>query len=68
LNIKLNTDKTAVVSPKFHWLPIDRNTPVGVQMLLIRESAGTATVGRHSHGNNFFTHFAPLPTFNRETT
>jgi len=65
MNHKLNTDKTALVSKDYYWLPIDENTPLGVKLLLINQSAGVATLGKYFKTGHF-THYAALPKFKKE--
>jgi len=62
---KLNTDKTALVSKDYYWLPIDANTPLGVKLLLINQSAGVATLGQYFKTGHF-THYAALPKFKKD--
>jgi hypothetical protein len=59
---KLNRDQSAVVTPKFKWLPIDDATPIGARMLLIERRQNICYVRTHQRGDGF-THWAPLPTF-----
>lgn len=58
-----STDRTAVVSPGFHWLPIGANTPRGCKLQLINRAAGVASYGVLGTRVEFWTHWAPLPTF-----
>ena len=58
-----DSTNSAAVDPDYFWRPIDKNTPVGVKMQLIRKSEGVATYGFHSSGNQWFTHWAPIPKF-----
>ena len=58
-----STDRAAVVSDSVSWRPIDADTPRGCKLQLINRSAGVAaysTLGTHPE---FWTHWAPLPTF-----
>lgn len=63
MNFKINTDKTAAVSTDNFWIPIDKDTPVGVKMLLSNERFGVATIGAYAGGRHDFTHWYPLPKF-----
>jgi hypothetical protein len=59
----LNTDKTAAVAQDFYWLPIDKDTPRGVKLLLLGRG-GVASLGHYHHkagDTQFWTHWAPLP-------
>lgn len=63
---KLSSDGAAVVTPQAHWLRIDANTPRGVKMMLISEAAGVAQIGLHLASGTHFTHWHPLPTFQKD--
>ena len=65
MTFKLNSDKTAVVTPDVHWLPIDDRTPISARMLLIEKSQGVAYVRAHFR-NDGFDHWFPLPTFKKD--
>ncbi len=60
---QLSTDRSAAVDRDYKWLPIDANTPRGVKLQLINKTAGVAQYGRLGTREDFFTHWAPLPTF-----
>jgi hypothetical protein len=60
---KTNSDKSAVVDPTRHYMPIDKDTPRGSKVLMINRSARVATIGSIGTHETFFTHWAPLPTF-----
>ncbi len=64
---KLNSDKTAAVSLEAEWLPIDSSTPRGVKMLLISVKYGIAQISIYAPGDKYFTHWHPLPRFQKET-
>ena len=58
-----NKDRTAVIDPSYHWQPIS-TAPLGKKIQLINEKAGVAVYGSVNPLNEqFFTHWAPLPTF-----
>ncbi len=59
---KLTANGAAVVAPAIHWLPIDKDTPIGARMLLIQKSQGVAYV-RSRQAYDGFDHWFPLPTF-----
>lgn len=63
---RLNKDKTAAIDASVHWRPIDANTPRGVKMWLINKAAGAATQGQLGTAENFFDHWHPLPTFQKD--
>lgn len=59
----LNTDKTAAVAQDYFWLPIDKDTPRGVKVLLLGRG-GVAALGHYHYkagDTQFWTHWAPLP-------
>lgn len=58
-----NRDQSVAIDREYHWQLIDNNTPRGVKLQLINESAGVAVYGRLGTVEEFFTHWAPLPTF-----
>lgn len=63
MNYKINNDKTAVVSTECFWKTIDKDTPIGVKMLLANKKFGVATIGEYVGGRHDFTHWYPLPRF-----
>lgn len=67
-NIRETTDKAAVVDMSYPWLRIDKNTPQGKKIQLIREDYGVATYGVYTAENPCgWTHWAPLPTMLKGT-
>lgn len=62
-NATLSTDRAAAVDRGYKWLPIDADTPRGVKLQLINRVAGVAQYGRLGTVETFYTHWAPLPTF-----
>ena len=64
---RISSDGAAVVDESFKWRPIDLTTPKRVKIQLINITEGVAEYGRiKSHRGNFWTHWAPLPSFNKE--
>ena len=63
---ELNSDNTAAIDRATKWIPIDQNTPRGVKLQLINKMYGVAQYGTWSPSNTFFTHYYPLPTFNKD--
>lgn len=58
-----NKDRTTVIDPSYHWQPIS-TAPLGKKVQLINKAAGVAVYGSVNPLNEqFFTHWAPLPTF-----
>ena len=64
----LDSSKTVAVDRAYHWRPIDKDTPRGVKLQLIHQAAGVATYGTVTGSRTFWTHWAPLPTFQKGTT
>ena len=63
---KISSDGAAVVSPVFHWMPINTSTPRGVSMLLINKASGVLQKGQYNPDDSFFDHWAPNPTFKKD--
>lgn len=63
---EVNSDRTAAVDRNTKWIPIDENTPRGVKLQLISKKNGVALYATYSPSNTFFTHYYPLPTFDKE--
>lgn len=59
----VDSSRAAVVDKRYHWRPITRETPRGVKLQLIRASAGVAVYGNLTERDDWYTHWAPLPTF-----
>ena len=55
----INNDNTVAVATDYYWLPVGVNTPRSVKLQLL-SAGGVATYG-HYHGEQFWTHWAPLP-------
>lgn len=62
----LTTDGAAAVDRSTKWIPIDENTPRGAKVQLISKPSGVAQYGRYTPGQTFFTHWHPLPTFDKD--
>ena len=66
MTIKATTDRAALVDTEFHWIKIEhRPPPISAKVLLINRDYGTAVIGIWDRGQ-WWTHWAPLPTFRRE--
>lgn len=63
---KLTADGAAAVDPTTRWRKIDENTPRGTKVQLISRPSGVAQYGRHTSSNTFFTHWHPLPIFDKD--
>lgn len=63
---KITADGAAAVSPGIKWIPVSQDTPRGVKLQLISKKYGVAQSGIYSPNDKFFTHWAPLPTFDKE--
>lgn len=62
----LTYDGAAAVDRTYHWLEIDEHTPRGTKLQLIHRPSGSACYGPLFGNNNFWTHWAPLPTFKKD--
>lgn len=62
---RLSTDGKAVVNLETKWMPIDEHTPRGTKLQLINRDAGVAHYGQLHSGDAFYTHWFPLPTFDK---
>ena len=60
-----NTEKTAIIDRSYHWRKIDSDTPLGIKMQLINKQYGVAMYAILGSTNKWFTHWAPLPTFEK---
>jgi hypothetical protein len=59
-----DSEGAACIDNEYHWRLIDARTPRGVKMQLINKATGVATYG-HLGSENWFTHWAALPTFKK---
>lgn len=64
--MRTTSDGSSLVDPLVHWIPIDKDTPQGVKMLLINEQRGVAVISSYHKDLDDFTHYAGLPKFNRK--
>lgn len=64
--IELNSDKTAAIDRATKWIPVGANTPRGVKLQLISKKYGVAQYGIWSPDDTYFTHYYPLPTFDKD--
>jgi hypothetical protein len=55
--------RAAIIDRGYHWREIDANTRRGAKVQLIHRWSGVAIYGTISSHEKFFTHWAPLPTF-----
>lgn len=63
--IKVNSAGTVAVAQGVFWLPIDKQAPLGVRLLLINRAAGRATDGQLGSHEKFFDHYQAFPQFRR---
>ena len=62
-NIKLTTDRAAVVDKDYHWIPVSQaQPPRGAKVQLINRALGVAVYGTWEPRAGW-THWAGLPTF-----
>lgn len=65
-NIRLSTDRSAVVDDRYHWISVDDHPPpVGPKLQLINRYNGVAVYGPWVPGG-YFTHWCPIPTFAKD--
>jgi len=62
MTVKRSSDGTAAVDSDYFWLPISE-CPVGQKVQLINKRMGCATYGIYKRSDPYWTHWAPLPTF-----
>ena len=66
--ISHSSDNAAVVDKGYHWIPINADTPRGSKVQLINRDYGVAQYGVLDTHNKFgYTHWAPCPTFAKES-
>ena len=63
---KISSDGAALITTNCKWIPIDENTPRGVKMMLINKKYGVAQVSVYLNTDDYFTHWFPLPTFEKD--
>lgn len=59
---RLDSTMSTVVADDYYWIPIDKDTPTNMKVLLLGRS-NVATMGHYENqpGTQFWTHWAPLP-------
>jgi hypothetical protein len=67
LSIKDSSDGAAVIDTDYYWRPIE-TCPQGKKVQLINANMGCAAYGTHNPKYKYWTHWAPLPKFQREAT
>lgn len=61
VNHTLNSSKTVAVSTDWYWMPIDKDTPRSVKLLLLG-AGGVAAVGvLGSNVDKFWVSWVPMP-------
>ena len=66
MTVEFNTERSVAIDRDTQWLQIDERTPRGVKLQLINKTAGVAHYGQLQRGDTFYTHWFPLPTFNKD--
>ena len=67
MTYEYSKDDKAVIDKSYKWREIDDDTPEGMKVQLInRQKSGVAYYGIYIRGDKFATHWAPLPTFEKE--
>lgn len=59
----IDSTGSALVCKQWKYQPITADTPRGKLMVLINKEAMRAQIGVLSLKDDYWTHFAPLPTF-----
>lgn len=62
--ISIDSTEAALVSKENYWRPIDKDTPIGVKLLVINKPSGVLTSTVLGSREPFFTHYYPVPSFN----
>lgn len=65
---QLNSERTVAIDKGYHWREIDAHAPRGVKLQLINRAAGVAVYGSIGTDPGFWTHWAPVPTFDKKGT
>lgn len=59
-----DSTRSAGVDHSYHWIKINARAPLRKKLQLINRPSGVATYGELTHtGEQFWTHYALLPTF-----
>lgn len=66
-DFKISSDRSAAVALDAVFMPITKDTPIGVKCLLINKRAGSMTIGQIGSDERFFTHWFPCPRLPNET-
>lgn len=67
MTIEYSKDYKAVVDRSYKWRKIDADTPERMKIQLInKEGSGVAYYGTYAKGEDWATHWCPLPTFDKE--
>lgn len=61
-----NTEGTVAVDRNYYWRPIDADTPRGVKLQVINRADNVAHYGVVRAASCYWTHWAPLPVFEKE--
>ena len=64
MSTHLNRDRTVAVDRTYYWQPMD-TCPRGVKVQLLGRG-GVAVYGAYTGKDDFWTHWAPLPTLRPE--
>lgn len=66
MKMTIDSTKSAMVSQTVYWIPIDKNTPLGVKLLVINQNHGVLTTSILGPNEKYFTHWQAVPKFSRE--
>jgi hypothetical protein len=64
MTVQLNSERNVAVDKTYYWQPI-ATCPRGVKVQLINRNYGVAVYGQYNGKEGFWTHWAPLPVFNK---
>lgn len=63
---EISHDNAAAVDRAYFWNEVSKDMPMGVKLQLIERRSGVACYGMVSSLPCFWTHWAPLPTFQKK--
>jgi hypothetical protein len=62
----VDSSRSVAVDREYYWRPIAQ-CPTGVKVQLINRAYGVAAYGHYNPKEKFWTHWAPLPVFRKES-
>lgn len=64
--MSIDSTKAALVAQDVYWLPIDKDTPLGVKLLVINKTHGVLTTSTLGPNEKYFTHYQAMPKFAKD--